>query len=220
MGDLNFEQARFNMIEQQIRTWEVLDQRVLDVFAQTPREEFVPERYRELAFADVQIPLEHGEVMMPPMLEGRLLQALALTSRDDVLEIGTGSGYLTACLSHLTHTVHSLEIHADLSAVAREKLQLHGFPYPQTEVADALRKPLAEQHYDAVVITGSMDFLPPIFQNALAIGGRLFAVLGKSPLMEAVLITRVGEQAFTREVLFETYLPPLVYDARAPQFFV
>ncbi len=214
MSAMNIEQARFNMIEQQIRPWDVLDDQVLHVISGTPREDFVPERYRALAFSDISIPLEHGEVMMPPKLEGKLLQSLTLQATDSVLEIGTGSGYLTACLAKLAGRVHSVDIHADFVEQARSKLAQHGIANVTLEVADAASGWSSSDGFDAIAVTGSLPVLHQGFHHALKPGGRLFVIAGKPPIMQALLITRVREQEWNQESLFETALPALV---NAPQ---
>jgi protein-L-isoaspartate(D-aspartate) O-methyltransferase len=206
---LNVELARAQMIAQQMRTWEVLDERVLATFAQVRREEFVPEAYRELAFADDMIPLGHGQTMFPPKLDGRILQALELRKSDEVLEVGTGSGFLTACLAALAGRVRSLEIFPDLAAQATRNLRSAGVSTASVETADALR--IEESgRYDAIVVTGSLPSYDPRFERALRSGGRLFIVVGTSPVMEALLVRRAEGAACTREALFETDIPPLV----------
>lgn len=214
MKQTEIEQARFNMIEQQVRPWDVLDQHVLDTMKTIPREHFVPERYRSLAFADTNIPLGHEQVMMAPKLEGRLLQALALAPGDRILEIGTGSGYLTACLAKLAGRVHSVDIHADFVEQARSKLAQHGIANVTLEVADAASGWSSSDGFDAIAVTGSLPVLHQGFHHALKPGGRLFVIAGKPPIMQALLITRVREQEWNQESLFETALPALV---NAPQ---
>ncbi len=209
MSDTDVEQARYNMIEQQIRPWDVLDQRVLDVIAQTPRESFVPARYRRLAFADVAIPLGHGQTMMPPKLEGRLLQTLAMKNSDNVLEIGTGSGYLTACLARLGASVLSVDIFPELTRFARDNLQPHGFNNIRLRTGNAARD-WGDARYDAIALTGSLPTLPDSWRRRLALHGRLFAIIGEPPVMEALLITRVGEEEWVEESLFDTEAPPLL----------
>jgi len=216
---LELERARYNMIEQQIRPWDVLDQRVLDVIAATPREAFVPERYRTtLAFSDFSIPLEHGQYMMPPKLEGRLLQALALRPTDRVLEIGTGSGFVTACLARLGASVQSYDIRPEFTERARARLELQGVRNATLATADLSRLPADLGRFEAIAVTGALPALEPSFQEHLAVSGRLFVVVGRAPVMEALLITRVGEDAFTRESLFETELTYL-RNASAPSRF-
>ncbi len=217
MTAFNFEQARHNMIEQQIRPWEVLDQRVLDVLARVPREDFVPERYRNLAFGDLAIPLGHGEFMLKPNVEGRILQALAVRPGDRVLEIGTGSGYLTACLARLAASVVSVDIVPDFIESARLKLKAHGLGQAALHAGDASGG-WGEHRYDAIAVTGSVATVADHWRQSLSLGGRLFVVVGQPPVMEALLITRIGEREWLRESLFETELPPL-RNAAPPRVF-
>jgi protein-L-isoaspartate(D-aspartate) O-methyltransferase len=216
---MDVELARTKMLGQQLRAWEVLDGAVLDVFASVPRERFVPERFRRLAFADACIPLGHGEVMMAPPVEGRMLQALTLRSTDQVLEVGTGSGFITACLARLAQSVQSIEIHPALADQARARLAAQAVGNAQVEVGDASSLAPDMPRFDAICVTGSMPLLDPSFQAQLKQGGRLFAVVGEAPTMQAVLVTRVGESVFATETLFETVLPPL-RNARQAQRFV
>ncbi len=220
MSNLNIEQARFNMIEQQIRTWEVLDPRVLEVLTQTPREQFVPEQHRALAFADIEVPLGHGQSMLPPKLEGRILQVLALQASDRVLEIGTGSGYLTACLAKLAGHVESIDIYPDFTVAAQARLVAHGITHCKLGTADAARGWSLDGPFDAIVVSGSVPIFVEAFQTALAPGGRLFVVVGSAPAMRAWLITRVGAQDFRREGLFETVLAPLCNAVQPERFFL
>lgn len=206
---LNLEQARFNMVEQQVRTWEVLDQRVLDVLRSVPREDFVPSRYRKMAFADLRLPIGEGEVLMKPLEEGRLLQSLNIESGQRVLEVGTGSGFLAACLSALGGQVRSLEIHASLAESARVRLDRSGFSAVDVECADALAAALPESAFDVVVLTASVAEVPASLLATVAEGGRLFAVRGRSPAMEAVCLTRLAGGRWHAESLFETDLPRL-----------
>jgi protein-L-isoaspartate(D-aspartate) O-methyltransferase len=217
MTAFHFDQARFNMIEQQIRPWEVLDQRALDILARMPREDFVPERYRNLAFSDVAIPIGQGETMLKPVVEGRLLQALALQPTDHVLEIGTGSGYLTACLAGLTASVVSVDIVPAFIDAVRPKLKHYGLNNVMLHVGDASRG-WGERRYDAIAVTGSVARLDEVWRQSLNPGGRLFIVVGQPPVMEALLITRVGEREWTRESLFDTELPSLRGAAPARSF--
>lgn len=207
------------MIEQQVRPWDVLDQKVLEVMRRTPREEFVPERYRTLAFADTNIPLGHHQVMMAPKTEGRLLQGLDLRFTDSVLEIGTGSGYLTACLSRLGNHVTSIEIFPEFREAAAAKLAAQGHRNVTLKVGDAANGIGSNSHYDVIAVTGSLPVLHHQFHQNLTIGGRMFVIVGTPPVMEALLITRVDERNWSRESLFETLLPPLVH-AAGPQRFV
>ncbi len=216
---MDFEQARFNMVEQQIRTWEVLDPVVLDLLSTVHREDYVPAQYRNLAFADLEVPLGQGEHMLQPKLEARLVQEAAVHREDRVLEIGTGSGYMTALLASLAKHVHTVEIIPELSAEARRKLAAHGLSNVTAEVGDAARGWEAHAPYDVIVLTGSVPHLPESFERSLAPGGRLLVIVGDEPAMTARRIKRVGESAFTREGLFETCIKPL-RNAAQPERFV
>ncbi|MDH3318992.1 MAG: protein-L-isoaspartate O-methyltransferase [Betaproteobacteria bacterium] len=215
---MNFEQARFNMVEQQIRPWEVLDQAVLDLLYAVPREEFVPAAFRQLAFADMEIPIGEGEVMMAPKIEARLLQALALRKTDRVLEVGTGSGYLTALLARCAAHVHSLEIRPALGAFGRENLSRHGADNVALEIGDGARGDAKHAPYDAIVLTGSTPVLPAVLKEQLAPGGRLFAVVGEPPVMVASLITCTAPGVCGSVALFDTVLAPLVNAEQPPRF--
>ena len=206
---MNLEQARFNMIEQQIRTWEVLDQRVLDVLSEVPRDAFVPAAYRAVAYADVELPLGEGELMMAPKLEARMIQSLRLTPTDRVLEVGTGSGFVTALLARLAGEVVSVERIEALSQQASVRLSAHGVQNVTLRVGDASRGWPAEGPYDAIAVTGSVPALGEDFQRQIKVGGRLFVVVGEAPAMEALLITRVAERDWSQESLFETVVAPL-----------
>lgn len=218
MAAIDYEQARFNMIEQQIRPWEVLDQRVLDVLATVPRENFVPQRYQHLAFADVRIPIGHDQVMMNPNIEGRLLQALAIKPNDKILEIGTGSGYLTACLARLGTTVTSIDLYADFIQQARTKLKQHGFSNIRLQQVDVSSGWQNENQYDAIAITSAVPKVNDIWRHALALGGRLFVISGSSPAMQALLITRTHTQEWLTQHLFETDVPYLVNNQPTAEF--
>lgn len=217
MSEINVDQARFNMVEQQIRPWEVLDQQVLDVIGKIPREQFVPQRYRNLAFADVRIPLGHGQVMMNPNVEGRLLQALAITAADNILEIGTGSGYLSACLTQLGNRVISVDIFADFTQAASQTLHKLGIKNINLHTGDAAQG-WKEQRHDVIAVTGSLPSLPKRWRRSLNVGGRLFAIVGESPIMEALLITRMSEDEWTQESLFDTELPSLLSVSKPSTF--
>lgn len=204
------EAAREQMIHQQVRAWDVLDERVLEVLGKVPRERFVPEGYRELAFADAAIPLPHGEKMLAPKIVGRILQALQVEADESVLEIGTGSGFLTACFALQAGAVRSLEIHADLAGAARTRLAALGLGQAEVAAADAFAAGVpGGGSYDAIALTGSLPLYDRRFEQRLAIGGRLFVVVGEPPVMEARLVRRSGENEWTTESLFETVLPPL-----------
>lgn len=218
MNQMNFEQARHNMIEQQIRTWEVLDQRVLEVLAQVHREDFVPPQFKNLAFSDLSVPLGRGEVMMPPKVEARMLQALDVRADESVLEIGTGSGHVTALLATMGRHVYSVEIVPEFKVDAARKLAAHGFDNVTLDVGDGANGWDRHGPYDVIAVTGSLPTLPESFEQSLNIGGRLFAVVGESPVMEAILVTRVGENEWARESLFETDIPPLANAPRVQRF--
>lgn len=203
------ETARFNMIEQQIRTWEVLDTRVLDLLKQVPREDFVPAQYSGLAFADLEIPLGHGQTMLSPKMEARILQTLQIRKTDKVLEIGTGSGYLTALLATWASHVYSVEIVEELSTQARHRLTQHGIGNVTLEIGDAAQGWPAHAPYDVIVFTGSLPVSPESVRQSLTIGGRMFVVVGEAPAMQATMIRRVTADNFQREVLFETCVPAL-----------
>jgi protein-L-isoaspartate(D-aspartate) O-methyltransferase len=212
------EQARHNMVEQQIRTWEVLDQDVLDLLYLVPREEFVPAAHRALAFSDLEIPIGEGERMWQPKLEARVLQELALRKSDRVLEVGTGSGYLTALLSHRAAQVTSVEIRPQLAELGRRNLERHGADNVTLELGDAARGWPGRAPYDAIVLTGSTPVLPKAFLEQLAVGGRLFAVVGEAPAMTATLVTCTAPGAFGTAELFETVIAPLANAERPPRF--
>jgi len=207
---INFEQARINMIEQQIRTWEVLDQNVLELIAEIHREDFVPVEYHQLALADVQIPLAHQQVTMTPKVEARLLQALEIQKTEKVLEIGTGCAYLTALLARSSHHVTSVDIFSEFTSEATIKLTRHGIQNVTLETGDAIRGWSSQSPYDVIVVTGSVPLLDTCFQEQLNHGGRLFIITGVSPVMEALLITRVGANEWLKESLFETDIPALI----------
>ncbi|WP_208321370.1 protein-L-isoaspartate O-methyltransferase family protein [Thiohalophilus thiocyanatoxydans] len=216
---MNFEQARLNMIEQQIRPWEVLDQQVLDLLMEVPREEFVPPEFRKLAFTDMNIPLGHDEVMMSPKLEARMLQALAIKPGDAVLEVGTGSGYVTALLGRLAKHVYSVDIHGDFVEAAQAKLSAHNIQNVTLDVGDAAHGWDKHTPYDVICLTGSLPILPKAFMHQLAVGGRLFAIVGDPPVMDVMVITRVDQEDWAREDIFETDLRPLK-NAEQPERFV
>ncbi len=217
---MDFERARFNMIEQQVRPWEVLDPRVLETMRRVRREDFVPVRWRKLAFADVALPLDDsGEVMMRPIVEGRMLQALDVQPGDAVLEVGTGSGYITACLAALGRDVDSIDIRSGFVEHARQRLAAMGVTNVRLATFDATTGPPAGREYDCICVTGAVFTIPAAWRRALKPGGRLFVVRGRAPALEAVLITRVDAAHWTETSLFETDLPYLV-NAAPPHEFV
>jgi len=215
----SLERARFNMVQQQIRPWEVLDQRVLNLINEIPRDQFVEETYRGLAYADIEIPIGHGQQMMFPRVEARLLQALDVKPTDKILEIGTGSGYLTACLAKLGGQVISLDIHEDFTTRTRARLDAQGIGNVELRTADGLAADVPGGPFDVIAVTGSLPQLPDRLKRQLTVGGRLFVVTGEAPAMEASLITRVGEEAWRSEGLFETELAGLK-NAEATEHFV
>ena len=213
---IDYAKARETMVEQQVRPWDVLDVRVLDVLVTLPRETFVDDAYRALAYTDIELPIGHGERMMKPVLEGRTLQSLALDPTDEVLEIGTGSGFLSACLGRLARDVVSLERHADLAQVARARLQAQDIANVAIETADALAWE-SKRQFDAICVTGAVIELPPRFLQWLRPGGRLFVVQGRSPSMDAVLLHN-DVNGIRTESLFETDLAYLAGAAPLPAF--
>jgi protein-L-isoaspartate(D-aspartate) O-methyltransferase len=217
MSAFDFEQARFNMVEQQIRTWDVLDQGILDLLFVIKREDFVPPTHRAIAFADLEIPLPNGATMWTPKMEARVLQELQLEPRDRVLEIGTGSGYFTALLASRAEAVVSVEISDALVQDARAKLARHGFRKAQVVAGDGARG-FGHDTYDAIVLTGSTPLLPERFFEQLKPGGRLFAIVGDAPAMTARLVRWAAPGARVSVDLFETVVAPLV-NAAAPARF-
>jgi protein-L-isoaspartate(D-aspartate) O-methyltransferase len=211
------ELARQQMILQQVRAWEVLDYAVLGVLAQVKREDFVPAEYRHVAFADAGVPLGHGQQMLPPKVDGKILQALAVQPSDQVLDVGAGSGFLAACLGRLGAHVRSLELFPDLAENARANLHRAAANNVAVDVADAMQLD-EDQRYDAIAVTSSLPIYDERFQRALKIGGRLIVVLGTGPVMEAVKIVRLGTDYFTREPLFETAIEPMINAARPSGF--
>ena len=209
--------ARQQMVDQQVRAWDVLHPDVLQVLKNVPREQFVPTGYEALAFADTEIPIGHGQFMMTPTLEGRLLQALKPTSTDKVLEIGTGSGFLAACLARLSDSVTSVDIHDDFLEAAKVNLEDSGIGNVTLLSMDAMQE-LPDQKFDVVAVTGSIEDFDPRFVDALNPGGRLFVVVGASPAMDARLVTRTGDNDWQGESLFETVLAPLVNGSKPPEF--
>jgi protein-L-isoaspartate(D-aspartate) O-methyltransferase len=215
--DAKTEAARRQMIDQQVRTWDVLDDRVLEALGAVRREHFVPEAYRGVAFADAPIPIGHGQSMLPPALEGRILQALAPLRGERALEVGTGSGFFAACLAQLTGSVDSIEIHADLAERAARAIGIAGISRVNVETGDALLRDF-DAVYEVVAVTGSLPAPERRLERALALGGRMFVVIGTAPVMEACLVTRTGEDSWLTEPLFETSIDPLLLPAAPSRF--
>jgi len=215
---MNLEQARSNMVEQQIRTWEVLDQEVLDLLYLVPREEFVAPERRAMAFSDLELPIGEGERMWTPKMEARVLQELAPKKQELVLEVGTGSGYLTALLAHRAGHVHSVEIKPKLAELGRKNLSRHGVDNVTLHTGDGARGWPRQAPYDVIVLTGSTPMLPQELLDSLAPGGRLFAVVGEAPAMAARLLTCTAPGACRSTDLFETVVAPLANAAQPPRF--
>ena len=215
---MNFEQARFNMVEQQVRTWEVLDERVLELLETTHREDFVPVRYRKMAFTDMAIPLDHGQTMMKPVVEGRLLQALELKPDETVLEIGTGSGFITACLAQLAKRVVTVDIYEQFGKEAEAKLKDKDIHNVEFETGDVMTGWQPEQAHDVLVVTGSVQDIPDHFRGWVNPGGRMFVVCGDAPAMQAKLLTKLNATEWREESLFETDLARLINAEKAPEF--
>lgn len=210
--------ARQQMVEQQIRTWDVFEDRLLDLFRSLPREDFVPAAWRNLAYAEAEIPLAHGERMMRPSVEGRLLQALDIGPDDSVLEVGTGSGFLTACLASLAHGVTSVDIHPEFLTAAAGKLEQHGFDNVILKHHDVAADGPPPGSFDAIAVTGSLPAPDERLLDALAPGGRLFVVIGDAPVMEARVYTRGEDGSISSRAAFETCLPRLQNVAEPSQF--
>ena len=215
---MDLEKARFNMIEQQIRPWEVLDDTILCLLQRIKREEYVPEAYRAMAFMDLEIPLGHGESMLSPKVEARLVQELHLDPTDKVLEVGTGCGYMTALLASLAGHVHSLEIIPEFSQAAAQKLAAHDISNVTCEIGDAARGWQKYAPYDVIVVTGSLPLLPDEFIAQLKPGGRLLAFIGLAPAMEARLTRLIEPGVIDSEVIFETDVRALKNASQPAQF--
>ena len=215
---MNFEQARFNMVEQQVRTWEVLDERVLELLESTHREDFVPVRYRKMAFTDMAIPLDHNQTMMKPVVEGRLLQALELQSDETVLEVGTGSGFITACLAQLAKQVVSVDLYEQFANEVAAKLKDKDIHNVELETGNVMTGWQPEQAHDVLVVTGSVSEIPDHFRGWVNPSGRIFVVCGESPAMEAKLLTKLNATEWREESLFETDLARLIDAEKAPEF--
>ncbi|WP_374564131.1 protein-L-isoaspartate O-methyltransferase [Nitrosomonas sp.] len=215
---MDIEQTRFNMVAQQIRPWYVLDDNVLDLLYKLKREEFVPAESHVMAFVDMEIPLGHGQVMLTPKMEARIVQELHINPTDKILEVGSGSGYMTALLAQRGEHVYSVEIIPELKAMAEKNLQAHGITNVTLEQGDAARGWPQHAPYDAIVLTASTPALPEAFQNSLNPGGRLFAIVGEDPVMEALIITCTAPGEFTTTKLFETSTAPLINALQPARF--
>lgn len=213
---MNLDQARFFMVEQQIRPWDVLDPLVLDLLSELPRHEFVGADQQTLAYSDTELPIGEGQVMLTPKLEARIMQALDVHEEDQVLEIGTGSGYMTAMLASLANKVTSVELFDSLQKTAASRLTQ--FNNIELKLGDASQAWPDQQTYDVIVLTGSCAELPESYKTKLNLGGRLFAIVGQSPAMQAILVTRISEQEWLEESLFETDVPALVHAEAKPKF--
>ncbi|MGA9574237.1 MAG: protein-L-isoaspartate O-methyltransferase [Lysobacterales bacterium] len=215
---MNFDQARFNMVEQQVRPWEVLDERVLELLEKTHREDFVPVRYRKMAFTDMAIPLDNSQSMMKPVVEGRLLQSLELKPDETVLEIGTGSGFITACLAQLAQHVVSVDTFEQFTSEVATKLKEKDIQNVELETGNVMTGWQPEHAHDVLVVTGSVPTIPDHFRGWVNPGGRIFVVCGDEPAMEAMLLTKLNATEWREESLFETDLARLIDAEKAPEF--
>ncbi len=207
---MNIDQARFNMIEQQIRPWDVLDPAVLDLLARVRREDFVPEAHRSLAFVDTEVPLPAGQSMLAPRLEARLLQELSIRKHERALEIGTGSGFMATLMAGMAREVHTVERVPELVEFARGNLRRSSVAHVTVHAGDGSSGLLSEGPFDAIALSGSVAEVPRTLLDQLRVGGRLVAVVGQQPVMRALLFTRVSENGFQRRELFDTIAPRLV----------
>jgi len=214
---MNIDFARQQMVAQQVRSWNVFDAAILDVLTAVPREQFVPSGFEPLAFAETELPIGHGQSMMTPNVEGRMLQSLDINSSESVLEIGTGSGFLTACFARLADTVVSIDVHEEFIAAAAANLEDSGISNFELLAMDATQQ-LPDGEFDVVAVTGSIQEFDPRYVMALKPGGRLFVVVGSAPTMEARLVQRTGDNDWRTTSLFETELPALVNGTLPPQF--
>lgn len=215
---MDLEQARKNMIEQQIRPWDVLDVDILNLYQDIPRELFVPDQYKNLAFSDLEIPLQHEQVMMSPKVEARMLQSLQISPSDNILEIGTGTGFITACLAKLGNQVETIEYYSDLAINAQSALERQSITNINCTIGDATTELNYKMQFEVIAVTASMPVYIDFFEHLLAKGGRIFVIVGKAPVMQAQLITRVGPDGRSITKLFETNLRPLV-GIKEPQVF-
>lgn len=214
----HLDQCRYNMVEQQVRPWDVLDDKVLTTLETIPRDQYVPAQYINLAYADTAIPLNDSQNMMHPIIEGRILQLLNIQSEDNILEIGTGSGYLTACLANMASHVDSVEIDEALAKKAAQILLEQGIFNISLSCANGLDLPEMDKKYNAIILTGSVNEIPQSFKNALTINGKMFVIDGVAPVMTAHIITRTDDNKWSDESVFETDLKPLVHGEQKPKF--
>ena len=215
---MNIEQARFNMIEQQIRPWNVLDPDVLDLLVVVKREDFVPAAYKSLAFVDTEIPLPGGEAMFTPKIEARMLQEVQLKKHENVLEVGTGSGYMAALLAHRARHVTTIEISPELRSLAEANLARAGISNVTVELGNGLEGFAAGAPFDVIVISGALEVLPEVFLKQLKVGGRIAAIIGAAPVMSAQVTTRMSETAYDTVKVFETTVKQLSCAAHASRF--
>ena len=222
MSKMDYNQARFNMVEQQVRPWDVLDPRVLNVISNIPREQFVPEASRKLAYADTRIPIGEFEGrtshMLNPVIEGRMLQSLQVTEDDTVLQVGTGTGYITACLATLARHVDSVDINPEMTALAEKNLARFGITNVNLSTGDGSSQWDQKPFYNCIAIMGSMPDVPGFYKKALKDGGRMFVVVGEAPVMKALLVTRIDRNEWTVDELFETCIDPLIHAEKPAQF--
>lgn len=218
MANIDFKQARFNMIEQQIRPWNVLDMRILEILDTVPREDFVPEAYRNLAYSDMGIPIGHDEEMLHPKYQAHALQAMALKPGDIALEIGTGTGYLAALMAKTAEQVYSIDIEPDFLKIAAANLSKQNITNVTLEEGDGINGWNDHGPYDAIAVTGSVSKLSEGLKQSLKVGGRMFVVIGEAPTMQAKLIVRTGDNSWDEQVLFETDIKALHGAAKAPEF--
>jgi len=222
MNSMDFNKARFNMVEQQVRPWDVLDPRVLNVIGNIPREQFVPEESRKLAYADTRIPIGHYEGrtshMLNPVVEGRILQSLAIGEDDTVLQIGTGTGYITACLATLARHVDSVDINPEMTSMAEKNLARFEISNVTLSTGDGSVRWEQKQFYDCIAIMGSLPAIPDFYKKSLKEGGRMFVVTGDAPVMKALLVTRISKNEWTVDELFETCIDPLINAEKPAQF--
>ena len=214
---MNTEKVRQQMVEQQVRTWDVSDASVLDTIAEVPRDHYVPQEFADCAYADIEIPLPHDQCMLRPSIVGKILQAVDIHAGDEVLEIGTGTGYLSHCMAKTAASVMSIDIYDDFTANARSKLEEEAVDNVELHCMDAMRE-LPPGEFDAIIVTGAMHTFDQRFADALKSGGRLFVVVGKSPVMTATLVNRTYNGELTARELFETDIPALVMAAERPAF--